>query len=192
MIEIGRRIVDQLQRFRTGVLCVLVLGFVVSLVQLNNLAVDNSVEVWFPTTDPTLQEYHRFQGLFGNDEQVIIGVDLGRPVLTVEALEKIADLTEAVDKIDGIASALSLTNIPVINTSSGDVDVQSLQDMGITAASIDLIQQDPSVNQLIGKNPNATIILAQMETAKNMDAMRDGILRDVRSSLSVLHQVLTV
>ena len=56
---------------------VILLG--VALYHLPKMGVDNSVEIWFPQGDPSVRKYHGFQSIFGNDEQVLIGIQTKEP-----------------------------------------------------------------------------------------------------------------
>ena len=101
-----------------------------SAIQLRDLGVDNSVEVWFPSSDPALIEYRAFQDFLAMMNKSIIGVQTSVPLLSVEGLELTKTLTEQVEQVEGIASAVSITNLPVIDDASTAFNVQSIEEMG--------------------------------------------------------------
>ena len=155
---------------------------------LLKLTVDNSVEVWFPTADSSLQEYKQFQEKFGNDEQVIIGVDLGQPIASVAGLELIDKLTTAAAEVEGIAGVTSVVTIPVIDIASQDFDVQSLKERGFDKRAVQLLLNNGGIQKLMGKNDHSTILLAQMETVDNIDVARDGIVRSLQDKLQSIQK----
>jgi uncharacterized protein len=186
---LANTIIYQLQRYRIVLIGVLLVLCCWSGLQLKQITVDNSVEVWFPSSDPSLQEYHRFQEQFGNDEQLVIGVRLSDNKISVEGVQTVETLTAAIENVEGIASVISIVSVPVVTSAEQVFDVQNLRDMGVNEQTILVLQHDKNLQQLLGKDQSITILLAQMDDIENMDSVRDGILLEVRDVvLSVSQQ----
>ena len=79
--------------------------------QASRITVDSSVEALLPEHDPERQYYNEIRKLYGSDEIGFIGVFAG-DVYRPEVLEKISRLTNDIEKVEGVAKVLSLTNLP--------------------------------------------------------------------------------
>jgi predicted RND superfamily exporter protein len=100
-----------------------------------HIRLDSSIESLLPQNDPANQYYAEVRQLFGSDEIGVIGL-ITDTVYTPEVLQKIARLTEEIQKVDGVENVLSLTNavdpiadvveppllIPQIPSSSADLE----------------------------------------------------------------------
>jgi len=75
------------------------------------LRIDSSVENLLAENDPNKQFYDEVRSLFGSDDMEVIGLVTDN-VYTPATLEKIKRITAAVEKIDGVESVASLTNVP--------------------------------------------------------------------------------
>ena len=75
------------------------------------LRIDSSAEHLLATDDPNKKYYEEVRALFGNDDITVIGL-ITENVYTPATLEKIRRITQQVEKIDGVQSVRSLTNVP--------------------------------------------------------------------------------
>src|SRR5215510_11395548 len=75
------------------------------------LRIDSSAEHLLATDDPNKKYYEEVRALFGNDDITVIGL-VAENVYTPATLEKIRRITQQVEKIDGVQSVRSLTNVP--------------------------------------------------------------------------------
>jgi uncharacterized protein len=73
--------------------------------------IDSSVEHLLATNDPNKKYYEEVRALFGNDDITVIGL-VTEDVYTPATLEKIRRITQQIEKIDGVQSVRSLTNVP--------------------------------------------------------------------------------
>src|SRR5262249_33912870 len=76
-----------------------------------HIRIDSSVESLLPRDDPEKQYYDEARRLFGNDDITVIGL-VTEDVYTPATLEKIRRITQQIEKIDGVQSVRSLTNVP--------------------------------------------------------------------------------
>ena len=70
---------------------------------------DTSIESLLPDDDPENQYYREIRTLFGSDEVGVIGL-IAENIYTPEILQKIQQLTQEIEKIDGVKNVLSLSN----------------------------------------------------------------------------------
>ncbi len=107
---------------------------------------DNSMEVWFPSSDVAVDQYQRFLQDFGNDEFILIAAE-HKAGFTYQELLLDQKLTQALEEVNGIASVFSLSNI--FNQAS--LDFNAFRD-GMLASSLfrrALISDDGRVTALI-------------------------------------------
>ncbi len=75
-----------------------------------HLRIDSSVENLYAQDDPNKKYYDEVRTLFGSDDMGVIGF-VTENVYTPATLEKIKRITAEVEKVDGVESVLSLTNV---------------------------------------------------------------------------------
>jgi predicted RND superfamily exporter protein len=73
------------------------------------LRIENSLESLLPAGDPEVDYYARTRAVFGSDDVGVIGV-LTDDLLVPATIEKIARVTEAIARIEGVERTLSITN----------------------------------------------------------------------------------
>ncbi len=112
MQQIFRLIVNKPQL----VLLLLVLLTVFFGVHARHLRIDSSVEHLLATNDPNKAYAEKIRGLFGSDDKGVIGLVTDN-IYIPTILEKLKRLTTQVEKVDGVQSVLSLTNVvdPIAN-----------------------------------------------------------------------------
>src|SRR5437763_6172726 len=72
--------------------------------------IENSLESLLPAGDPKVEYYNATRAIFGSDDVGVIGVradDIFAPTTMV----KIARVTDALGKVPGVESVLSITNV---------------------------------------------------------------------------------
>lgn len=95
----------------------ILLGFVgvltvLALFAARSLGVSNSLENWYPQSDPALEAYREFQATYGSDEIVVVAVT-GETSFDSEAGRYlVGDLTDRLLDIEGVASVTSLVTVP--------------------------------------------------------------------------------
>lgn len=72
--------------------------------------IDSSVENLYDQNDPNKKYYEEVRKLFGSDDTGVIGL-VAENVYTPATLEKIRRITAEVEKVDGVESVQSLTNV---------------------------------------------------------------------------------
>src|SRR6266705_3266505 len=75
-----------------------------------HIRIENSLESMLPAGDPKVAYYNATWALFGSDDVGVIGVRAD-DVFAPSTLEKIARVTDALAKVPGVESVLSITNV---------------------------------------------------------------------------------
>ncbi len=78
-------------------------------VYASRIRIENSLESVFPAGDPELKYYEDVRATFGSDDVAVVGVQ-AQDLFATETLGKIARVTDAIARIDGVERVLSLTN----------------------------------------------------------------------------------
>lgn len=168
----------------------IVLSLGAALYFLPNMGVDNSVEIWFPKGDPSVQKYHAFQSVFGNDEQVLVGIQTKEPLHSMASLELVEKLVDIAEAQEGVARAIAVTNTPFIDPDSADITIQTLEELGFSTAKNLRWKEDLGLKQLLGKKENTALIIVQMEVIDDFDAKRDALLLNLRTELDAASEGL--
>src|SRR5439155_612927 len=74
-----------------------------------HIRIENSLESMLPAGDPKVAYYNATRAVFGSDDVGVIGIRAG-DVFAPSTLEKIARVTDALAKVPGVESVLSITN----------------------------------------------------------------------------------
>jgi uncharacterized protein len=75
-----------------------------------HIRIENSLESMLPAGDPKVEYYNATRAIFGSDDVGVIGVRAA-DVFAPATIEKIARVTDALARIDGVEKVLSITNM---------------------------------------------------------------------------------
>lgn len=92
---------------------------------LPGLRVDNSMEVWLNSDDPDWINYQNFHAQFEDDDFIVLAFKADN-IFTRDALKKISDLTEKLEKIPYILNVTSLTNTEYIHGKNDTISFSEL------------------------------------------------------------------
>lgn len=179
-MTLGERWIEAVLRLRWVVLAVVAVVTGVAAWGALRVGVDNSVEVWFVDDDPALAAYHRFQGVFGNDEVVAIAVRREEGVLTPEGLALLKAVGDAAAGVEGIARVTSLATVDDIR-SYPDPDGIEVLDVGplVRDGKVDAakVLADPLLaGRLVSADGKTGLVVAQLAAMDDVDARRHGVL----------------
>ncbi len=108
------KFIDSIRHVRqisVALVIVYVLILIWSLPHLKSALVpDNTIEIWFDKDDPVLKSYHEFHRIFGNDRILFVAYSEKSGILNSKVLGQIEGLRKDLEKISGVARAVSLTN----------------------------------------------------------------------------------
>jgi uncharacterized protein len=105
--------INRLVQYRYRVLCI-ALGFCALMGFLaTHLIVDNSLTAWFVDDDPAAINYQDFRDKFGNDEVVVITIQGEDSAISVNRLERLAQVTKSLEANPSLARVRSFANAKV-------------------------------------------------------------------------------
>lgn len=154
------------------------------------VGVDNAVDVWFVEDDPALTGYHDFQRVFGNDETIVVGLEVPQGVWTPEGLALVRTLSDRIAAVDGIRRVLSVATVNTITPRGVALDVRPLlQDPAPDAAAVreaeTRFRADPLLQRgLVSEDGRTTALVAQMRAMDDIDAKRDEVITAVEAILT--------
>jgi predicted RND superfamily exporter protein len=186
-MNLSEKIIDTLQRRRWIVLFFVVLSCVFATKGALKVGIDNSLEIWFSEEDPQLQSYHQFQQEFGNDEVVILALHSENEIFTPENMAALHRLTVAAEGVEGIEKAESLAVLSDLHISESGPVVAPLYQKGVDFNTRELrqrVQENPLLHgRLVSKDGKTALVMATMASNKDIDSVRDGILKDLRQEV---------
>ncbi len=74
-----------------------------------HIRIENSLESMLPAGDPKVEYYNATRAVFGSDDVAVVGVH-ARDIFDPGTIQKIARVTEALAKIEGVERVLSIAN----------------------------------------------------------------------------------
>ncbi len=141
-------------RFLLAAICIAVT--VLAGTQLRALTVSNSLEIWYPEDDPELIQYREFQDQYGNDEVVIAAVTREEGFDHEDGDSLLAELTDGLFDIPGVASVSSRITVPLSLRNARD--------------------------RLLSKDGRTAVLIVQMMTGTDIEAQRHRILEDIKGT----------
>jgi len=112
MNSVSERCAVFLWRARWPLVATLLVVTLFALQALRSLGVSNSLEAWYPANDPELLAYQAFQANYGSDEIIVVAVRGETPLDDEDGLTRVADLTDKLLDVDGVANVTSLVTVP--------------------------------------------------------------------------------
>lgn len=150
--------------------------------------VDNALTVWFLETDPQLETYYEFQDQFGNDEVILFHVEHEAGVFEAEFLKRLETLSEELESIEGIYRVHSILTAQDAWDEGGALVFRSLVPSPVPTdeAALEEAAHRTTSNpifrgRLVNEEATQTMMWLEMEVMGDIDARRDGIIREVRA-----------
>src|SRR5437870_1441241 len=120
-----------------------------------HIRIENSLESMLPAGDPKVAYYNTTRALFGSDDVGVIGV-CADDVFAPSTIEKIARVTDALAKVPGVESVLSITNV-----------VDPFANVGLTSRLLPHIPPTPDEVEAFKRRLAATPLLGKNLIADN-------------------------
>jgi uncharacterized protein len=180
----GEAIVDRVMRLRwfllVGVLAISGLAGVAA----SGIGVDNAVDIWFVDDDPALVAYKDFQGTFGNDEVVVLGIHkpADEAPYTPEGLARVQTVADAARGVDGVADVRSVVDVPGVRGGFSSLDIgPAVSEWPVgpddAAEARRSIEADPLLSRMVSEDAAISLGFARMSAMDDIDQRRDGILK---------------
>ena len=128
----------------------------------------SNIEVYFENDEPDVEYYKTFQRTFGNEEIISI-VFTSNDIFTIENLQRIRKITDAVSSVHGVHRVYSLTTSELIKGKADVVDFEMLVPRGeITDETVTHAIKNASAwssifDTVISKDGKTTAILAELK-----------------------------
>ncbi|HSS64328.1 MAG TPA: MMPL family transporter [Gammaproteobacteria bacterium] len=169
----GDRIVGCIWHWRWPLVLMCIALTLAACWQAARIGVDNSLEIWFVEDDPALVSYRRFQGVYGNDESVVIAFHEPEGIVTSHGLALLERARLALETVEGVASIDSILDVP--GTRIGDASAHAR------------ILNDPAlVDRLVSRDGDTALLIVRMAKLEDMDRKRDLILANIDKALTPL------
>ncbi|MBL3655755.1 efflux RND transporter permease subunit [Fulvivirga sediminis] len=151
----------------TGLTCIF--GY-----HLKDLKFNYVFESFFPTDDPDLEYYQKFEEIFGNDnDYLLVGLSHHPSIFDSSFLNKVNELTVKLEQNDKIEKVSSITNFyqPVISKAGVfKIPILHIKDPSrLNTDSVRIFQNTDLKEALINDKATATIILIQHQAITEKD-----------------------
>src|SRR5262245_24053884 len=117
----------------------------------SRLRIENSLESVLPAGDPAVEYYNQTRAAFGSDDIAVVGV-LADDVFAASTLEKIARVTNALAKVDGVEWVVSITNAPDLAANPGFTPPPLLPRIPPTPDELEAFKRRLAATPLLGEN----------------------------------------
>lgn len=150
---------------------------------------DNSLRIWFLETEPLLENYRQFHEHFGNDEVIVVAVDLGKPRseigLTDTELQIFRKTITDIESIPGIDQVVSALTLYDVHNDDGVISLQSFFERdAVSGVDFQKLVQSPSFRgRLIDAQGQVMLWLVKLKAMADIDLKRDGIVAAVHDAL---------
>lgn len=155
-------------------------------VYAKDIRLDSSVESLLNQDNPDSQYYAEVRQLFGSDEVGVVGL-LAADIYTTDVLHKIQRLTEALENVEGVQEALSLTNAldpiaDVVEPPPLVTQIPTEQD-GLDALRETLADRPIYLKNLVSADGKAAAINIFFADMDDEEFMRRGIDEQIQAIL---------
>jgi predicted RND superfamily exporter protein len=151
---------------------------------------DNALTVWFLPTDPQLVAYHEFQHAFGNDEVILLMAEAPEGVFQPTVLRELAQVSEAIEEIDGVQRVHSLLTVQDAWESPEGLDFRPLvrrpipDDEATLATAAARARANPLFqDRLVSADGKRAMLWIEMAVMADIDQRRDAIVGEVRTAV---------
>src|SRR5262249_42007795 len=139
-----------------------------------------------PAGDPKVEYYNRIRAVFGNDDVAVIGVRAD-DVFASSTIVKIARVTDALAKVPGVESVLSLTNVVDPGGNPGPAPPRLLPRIPPAPDEVEALKRKLAATPLLGKNLVAddfrgaaiTVFLENLTDAQYLDLGVDRRIMEI-------------
>ncbi|HUH05622.1 MAG TPA: MMPL family transporter [Kofleriaceae bacterium] len=151
-------------------------------VAAKNIAVDNSLDVWFVEGDPALEAYDRYKQSFGNDETIVVAIVDPKGVYRPSTLERIRKASDEIDALPGVRRVTSITKGLHVHGVDGGLMVEKLLGDGpvteIEAAAVkERVAMNPSFRGVIVTDSDTiTLLLVDPKHSENFEKERAALI----------------
>jgi len=152
--------------------------------------INSSVENLYDQNDPNKRYYEEVRKLFGSDDTGVIGL-VADNVYTPATLEKIRRITSEVQKIDGVESVQSLTNVidPITDVTNPPLLIDRIPtDPTVLAALKHKVAENPIYLNVVSKDGKGAAILIVFKSGSANDESAQNARNDRLEKIAAKEQ----
>jgi len=154
---------------------------------LPSLRVDNSNEGTFGADDPVVVDYRAFKATFGNDEVVIVALEVpGKDALDPEFLVALGDLENELGALAHVRRTTSLRSVEVVEADETTINVHPFLDrLPPPAGARDVALSHPRIaGCLLSADGAVTAIVLDIDVADEDNVGKLTLVREAREILA--------
>jgi predicted RND superfamily exporter protein len=145
-------------------------------------------KAWYSDNDPQVQQFQEFEKVFGNDDNIIIGLYHPNGILDKKSLKLIQELTDTLWKTMDVVRVDSLTNYQAIESEEDDILIESLVPNSLDnldqSKLKNKIDNDPLLeNFLISSDRKATLVKGTIRPAIDSIPDHSAITNEIKAKL---------
>ncbi|NNF06483.1 MAG: MMPL family transporter, partial [Candidatus Eisenbacteria bacterium] len=153
---------------------------------------DASYETWFLESDPSLVAYGKLQEVFGNDEFMLIMLEVDEgTVFTNESFASIQRITDFLETAPTVERVVSLSNYESIRSEHDELSLRpAVQDLPMTAEALqatkEIVLADPMiVPSMVSEDGTRTNLVLELELVPNQFHHRIDLLNLIEEELAL-------
>lgn len=161
---------------------------IMGLLGIPRLYVDSSTDAFIPLDDPVVKTNEEIEDVFGSLDALVVSIKSPPTMLSHEHLALLGDITEKIEKLDGVRQVSSLANMQHLEPSEDGVEVVTMYDGDLDQLR-ERIESWPSFYKgtYISEDEHTAAILIQM--TRNADD--PTLLANIRAILGEVDGIET-
>ncbi len=161
---------------------------IMGLLGIPRLYVDSSTDAFIPLDDPVAKTNEEIEDVFGSLDALVVSIKSPPTMLSHEHLALLGDITEKIEKLDGVRQVSSLANMQHLEPSEDGVEVVTMYDGDLDQLR-ERIESWPSFYKgtYISEDEHTAAILIQM--TRNADD--PTLLANIRAILGEVDGIET-
>ena len=188
-MELMKRIIPIIIKFRISIIAILVILMVLSAYQtLNKLSVDNSLSIWFLEDDPSYKAYIDFQENFGSDEIFIIMLPVENAIGESE-VNKLKELQQSIEALPYVKTTFSLAKAKYPIYANNNIRFHDLYNSRRSEKGLkNLFSKLSNISsQLVTKDYKNQLFYIQMKPTPTIEEDRQEIAVEVESVVGQMY-----
>ena len=174
-------------RFPKSIIAVVILLTVFFYFGLAKITIVTDPKTMLPEGDPVVVAFDEVDETFGGAEFAMVILDMGE-VFTTNSLQEIDRLTLSLERVKGVSSVWSITNMEEIRGVEGGIEVKELiEEIPTSEAELQklknrVLSDDDYAGQIVSRNGKIALVLIQL--LPNVD--RNNLIHDIKEIVQKL------
>ena len=147
---------------------------------LTKITVNTDDNDMLPQDDPKLIAYNKADSTFGGAEFILVILDMGE-VFTSKALQELDDVTLALEKLKGVNSVMSITNIEEIRGIEDGIEiVELIEEIPNEKAELlklkkKILSNDDYAGRIVSENGEVALVMVQILPNSDIERIIDDV-----------------